>query len=418
VPVNDGEPKQEKGASMEGATVVRLSFRVMMVAFAAMLLTAGLVRVAGAADNKVEVCHEPGTPIEETLNVAESAVGAHISHGDIPGSCDDLPPPPVLDEVLDRAFLRCGVSSSAVGFSEFDDGTDTWSGFEVELCGAVAAAVLGDATAVEFVPVSARDRFAAVRDGTVDVLIRRTTDTLTRDATFGVNFGPTYFYDGLSIMARPGPLAGCVGDPDGCGFEDLPDGLSICVNPGSSAQLALLELEAELGVDFVFVELEGPPFVGFFDGVCDAMATDQSALLSFRQSGIDEGIPGAADWVIFNDTLSKEPLAPVVREGDDEWMAVVRWSIHATFLAEELGLNKANIAAERNSSVKASRAFGDGAADTGAALGLGPNWGFDIIDQVGNYAEMYDRNLTPLGLLRGRNASYLDGGLLYAPLIR
>jgi general L-amino acid transport system substrate-binding protein len=194
--------------------------------------------------------------------------------------------------------------------------------------------------------------------------------------------------------------------------------LSICVNPGSSAQLALLELEAELGVDFVFVELEGPPLVGFFDGVCDAMATDQSALLSFRQSGIDEGIPGAADWIIFNDTLSKQPLAPVVREGDDEWMAVVRWSIHATFLAEELGLNKANIAAQRNSSVEASRAFGDGAADTGAALGLGPNWGFDIIDQVGNYAEMYDRNLTPLGLLRGRNASYLDGGLLYAPPIR
>lgn len=399
---------------MERARVTRPSLRVLLVALAAMLLTGGLIGTAGAAAEKIELCHAPFTPAEQTINVEESAVGSHINHGDLLDSCEDLIRP-VLDEVVDRGFLRCGVSEGGiVGFSEFDGDTNTWSGLDVDLCRAVAAAVLGQANDVEFVELSGGARFDAVRNGSVDVLIRTTTDTLGRDALFdndgeGVNFGPTYFYDGASFLAYSDEV-GCETDPEGCGFDDLA-GLAVCVQEGTPAAFALLDLQAELG-NFDVV-LDPDAFGTFVAGVeCNAFTSDQSALAGGKAFLGD-------DVVIFNVTYTKEPLAPVVRDGDDEWMSVVRWVFYAAFFAEELGLDQGNIAALRNSSFEASRAFGDGAAETGERLGLGPDWSFDIIEQVGNYAEMYENNLTtPLGLLRGRNASYLDGGLIYTAPMR
>ena len=373
----------------------------MLVIATTVLLVGGLVGAAGAAAEKIDLCHLPGTPDETTLNVSQNAVGAHIAHGDTLGSCDDLPeppPPPILTEVLARGDVQCGVSGNIPGFSLHDVGPDTWEGLDVDLCRAVAAAVFGDEEAVEFVAVSSAERFSAVRDGVVDVLFRTTTDTLRRDATEGnggegVNFGPTYFYDGDSFLSH---------DPiqDFLGLE----GLTICVMATTSTASNLDDLLSQEGIEAFLSQYDtfSEAVVAFAATECDALAGNQSGLVATKASSQPN------DWEIFDGTFSKGPLAPVVREGDDEWMAVVRWVVFATIEAEERGVSQSNVGAS---------SFGTDTAPLGALLGLGEDWAFDIVDRVGNYADVFDRNLAPLGLPRGDNATHLDGGLLIASLL-
>jgi len=387
---------------MRGRHITGRLWKILLLVATTGLLIGGLVGAAGAAAEKIELCHEPGTPDEATLQVAENAVGSHINHGDVVGSCEDLPEPPappLLGEVLDRGFLRCGVNAGDVpGFSVYNTGTETHDGLEPDLCRALAAAIFASTDAIEFVPLSSAERFDAVRDGDVDVLFRITTDTLRRDATagnggVGVNFAPTYFYNGDAFLSTV-PIDD---------FVDL-DGLSVCVTQGTVTEAALDDLVSSLGITIeknVYANV-GDATDAFVEGDCDALAADLIYLAAVNVTN------GANGWTI-SDIFTKEPLAPMVREGDDEWMAVVRWVVFAAFDAEERGVTSANVG---------STTFGADTAALGAFLGLGTDWAFDAVDQVGNYGEIYDAHLTPIGLPRGRNASHLDGGLLYSPPLR
>jgi general L-amino acid transport system substrate-binding protein len=319
----------------------------------------------------------------------------------------------VLANVLARDSLRCGISGGIPGFS-LDMGGGVFEGFDVDMCRAVAAAVLGDAEAVEFVPLSSLERFAAVRDGTVDVLMRTTTNTLSRDALAvnggqGVNFGPTYFYDGTGILAKSSIAT----------FGAL-DGQIVCLIDGTSSKLSFEQAADKEGIIFAtaLVAGLGQAIDALDDGTCDAAAiTDRAGLPAFQAQLL---IPG--DFVILPDTLSKEPLAPAVVDGDDGWLAIVSWVVNATFFAEEAEVTSANIDAILAGfpSAEVSRAFGVNADSTGAALGLDADWAYRVIKTVGNYGEIYEDNLTLIGLVRNGtlNDSYLNGGLIYAPPIR
>lgn len=379
---------------------------VLVLTTVALVVAVCSVGVSGAAPVRIELCHAPGTPDEATLSIPEGAAAPHLAHGDLLGPCGEPPPPPpplpsVLNEVLTRGHLRCGVSEDDVsGFSTYDEVTDTWDGMDVDLCRAVAAAVFGTEDAVVFVPLLFSERFPALHAGLVDVVFDITTDTLTRDATFnrggqGVNFGPTYFHDGANILVwHAGPFGA----------------LSICSVLGTTVHESLLDLIPTLGFPVtVVVFADFNEAVGAFNsGLCDGIAWYQSMLIGVQQQGIDLGIGGAESWAFLLEApFSEEPLAPVVRDGDDEWMAIVRWTVYATFLAEEMGVTSAN--------VNALGGIGDAGA-LGPYLGLGLDWDSDIIREVGNYGEIYVLNLGSLE--RGLNAQWVDGGLLYAPPFR
>ena len=248
----------------------------------------------------------------------------------------------IVDKMLKRGTLRCGISGSSPGFSlETEPGV--FEGFDVDMCRVVAAAVLGDADAVEFVPLSAQERFAAVADGTVDVLMRTTTNTLGRDAEGGLNFGPTTFYDGQGTLVDSAS-EGLGAITEGSTIADLPDGESgatVCLPTATSFVDRFLAAAAAAGKTFNVVE-SSDAMDDFLAGVCDVITSDRSALGSFRTS------QDAADWVVLNETISKEPLAPVVADGDDGWMSVVEWAVSATFYADELGITSTNIDARRD----------------------------------------------------------------------
>lgn len=360
----------------------------------------------GTPQPKVDLCHADGNGVDE--------------------NCDPIIPEPVLAAVLDRGALRCGVSGGTPGFS-LEVAPGVFEGFDVDMCRVVAAAVLGDADAVDFIPLSGPERFPALQDGFVDVLMRTTTETLGRDALasnggVGVNFGPTTFYDGQGILVdTTSPGLGAV-TPDST-IADLPNGTSVCVPPDSSLEFNLLAAAADAGKTFTLVPVPNP-FVAigvFINGGCDVVTVDRTRLALVRADAVATGIPGAADWVVLKQMISKEPLAPVVADGDDEWMAVVDWSVNAVIFAEEVGITSANIdVLDLEASIEISLAFGTLAENTGALLGLDADWAYQAIKQVGNYGEIYAANLELIGLAREGtlNESYVDGGLLYAPPIR
>ncbi len=309
-----------------------------------------------------------------------------------------------FDAVKKRGVLRCGVNVSVPGFSS-PDSQGRWAGLDVDVCRAVAAATFGDAAKVEFVPLNAQQRFAALQSGEIDMLARNTTWTLSRDAGLKLAFGPVVFYDGQGFM---------VARALGVNSAKQLNGATVCVQSGTSTEQVVADFFRAHAMSFKPVVMDNFDELNkaFFAGRCDAYTTDRSGLASIRKTMA--GQPD--DYLILPETISKEPLAPAVRHGDPEWHDVVFWATTATVEAEELGLTATNVAERRDQSEDPAvkRLLGR-TPGLGQALGLSEDWAFNVIRQVGNYGEIYARNIQgPLGLDRGPNALWTQGGLLYA----
>jgi general L-amino acid transport system substrate-binding protein len=314
-----------------------------------------------------------------------------------------------LDAVKSRDMLRCGVNTGLAGFS-LPDSQGNWTGLDVDYCRAVAAAVLGDASKVEYVPLNAQQRFTALQSGEVDILPRNTTWTLTRDASLGLHFAGVNFYDGQGFMV-----------PADLGVQSALelDGAEICVQPGTTTELNLADYFRANNMDFSAVVIEGfeQSLETFFSGRCQAYTTDKSGLAAI----IANDAPNPDDYVILPETISKEPLGPAVRRGDDEWFAIAKWVLFAAIQAEESGVSSANVDEMMESTDPNVQRLLGVSDQLGEKLTIANDWAYQVIKQVGNYGEMYDRNVgpeTPLKLERGQNALWTKGGLMYAPPLR
>lgn len=323
-----------------------------------------------------------------------------------------------LDVVQARGELICGVSGTAVGFSETQpDGSAT--GFDADYCRAVAAAVLGDATAVQFRALTAAERFEALKNGEIDVLIRNTTWTQSRDVEIGIDFAPTTYYDGQQIMGDPATLPGLT---PGSGFEAV-DGATVCTNAGTTTEKNITEGAALAGVTITLETVETFPeaMEKFKAGTCDLVTTDGSGLYGNRAAETAAGTAGADAWVIFPEApISKEPLGPAVRQNDSVWKDAIDWVVYTTFIADEYGIDSTNVDAMMEDNPEVARLFG-GEGELQTAMGLEADAMLQVIKQVGSYGEIYEKNLTiPLGIEREGtyNMQWFDGGLIYAPPAR
>jgi general L-amino acid transport system substrate-binding protein len=314
-----------------------------------------------------------------------------------------------LNGVKEKDFVQCGASTGVPGFSNPDD-EGNWSGIDVDLCRAVAAALFGDAEKVRFTPLTAKERFTALQSGEVDVLSRNTTWTLTRDTSLGLEFTGVTYYDGQGFMV-----------PNELGVQSALelDGASVCVQPGTTTELNLADYFRTNNMSYQPVVLErGDEIrVAYEQGRCDVWTTDKSGLYGYRTT-----LANPDAHAILPETISKEPLGPVVRHGDNEWTDVVRWTLYAMIEAEELGVNSSNVDdLKANSPNPNVRRLVGVEGEMGQNLGLPADWGYQIIRQVGNYGEVFEENLgqsTPLKIDRGENALWTDGGLQYAMPVR
>ena len=315
----------------------------------------------------------------------------------------------ILQAVQDRGELICGVNDAVPGFG-FVQPDGTFAGFDVDYCKAVAAAVLGDPEAVQYVPLSAEARITALQTGQVDVLIRNTTWTVTRDAESALSFATTTFYDGQGMMVR---------SADGfTSVDDLADA-AICVLQGTTTELNLADrLPNSEAVGFENVDTIQQAFI---EGRCDGWTSDKSQLAG-RLSTFPADAGGPESLVILEETFSKEPLGPVTIDNDGEWFQLVDWVVIGTILAEELGVDSTNVDAQAGApdSVDVARLLGvpfEGGEVTDPGFGLEPTFMQEVIGAVGNYGEIYDRNITPIGIDREGtlNALWTDGGLIYGP---
>ena len=325
-----------------------------------------------------------------------------------------LAAPPVLAgktlaTIKQRGQLMCGVNVGLAGFAAIDS-QGKWNGFDVDVCRAIAAAVLGDADKVKWVPLNAQQRFTALQSGEIDILSRNTTWTLTRDASLGLHFIGVTYYDGQGFMV-PKKLKVT-------SAKQLKNA-SICVQSGTTTEKNLADYFKSLNVPIKTVVFEGleASLKAFFAGRCQAYTTDASALASLR----NKEAPNPDDFVILPELISKEPLGPAVRRGDDEWFAIAKWVVFALIEAEEYGLTQANVDAERRSANPAVQRILGTSEDAGKLLGLDKDWAYRAIKAVGNYGEIFERNVGPkstLKLPRGYNNLWNKGGLIYAPPIR
>ena len=313
-----------------------------------------------------------------------------------------------LDTVRKNDFIQCGVSQGLPGFSSPDDKSN-WKGLDVDFCKAMAAAILGDATKVKYRPLSAKERFTALQSGEIDVLSRNTTWTLTRDTSLGMDFiGPIY-YDGQGFMVRKAKNI--------TRAKQL-NGATVCVNTGTTTELNLADYFRAQKMKYKIVAFEKTDEVlaAYDAGRCDAYTTDQSGLFSERNK-----LKVPNDHLILPDVISKEPLGPAVRHGDNQWGDIARWTLFAMLEAEELGVTSANVDESKKDPNPSIRRLLGLEGDMGKALGVSNEWVFNIIKQVGNYGEVFERNLgaaTPLKIARGQNALWKNGGLQYAMPIR
>ncbi len=366
-------------------------------------------------------CQAPAEPAAESTAAQDQ--GAEAAAGEMASPEEAYPPAGepaaaeqsapgagggLLDTVQARGKLICGVNGQLPGFSVLNPDGE-YSGFDVDFCRAVAAAVLGDAAAVEFRPLTTQERFTALQTGEIDVLFRNTTWTLSRDSQNGLDFGPTTFYDGQGMMV-----------PKASGVESLADmdGANICVQAGTTTEKNLGDAMRELGAEYTPVVFQDPDqtFGAYDEGRCDGVTSDKSQLVS-RQTTLSD--PTAHK--ILEVTMSKEPLGPAVLQGDARWADVINWVVLGIIQADEFRISSANVAdflASENPEIRrflgAEDALGDG-------LGLSNDFMVNVIQQVGSYGEIYDRNLgpdTPFNLPRGLNATWIEGGLLYSPPFR
>jgi general L-amino acid transport system substrate-binding protein len=312
-----------------------------------------------------------------------------------------------LDAVKSRGSLKCGVSTGLAGFS-IADSQGQWQGLDADGCKALAAAVLGDAAKVQFVPLSAQQRFTALQSGEVDVLMRNTTWTLTRDSSLGFHFAGVLFYDGQGFMV-----------PKDLGVNSAKelDGAEVCVQTGTTTELNLADYFRANGMKFkpvVFESLEESK-TAFFNGRCQVYTTDRSGLASLRSADA----PNPDDYVILPEIISKEPLGPVVRRGDDEWFAIVKWLVYALLETEEKGITSGNVEQMKDSTDPVIQRLLGTSGDMGAKLSVENDWVVRVIKAVGNYGEMYARNVVPIGLSRdGANQLWTKGGLMYGMPLR
>jgi general L-amino acid transport system substrate-binding protein len=313
-----------------------------------------------------------------------------------------------LDTVKGRGKLICGVSLATPGFAAPDD-KGRMTGFDADICRSIAAAVFGDGDKVDFVPTNINTRFQAVQSGEVDVLSRQTTLTYTREASLGLDFGPTVFYDGQGLM-----VAKSLGVASAKELKDA----AICTLPGTTTAQNLSDFFRVLGAKFELVVFESPDEnrAAFFGGRCQAISSDRSDLASIRAVANNPD-----DYVLLPETISKEPLAPAVRQNDSAWRDIVSWSVWMLMAAEEKGITQANVDEKLKSEDPEIQRMLGVTDELGPMLGLDKKWGYNIIKAVGNYGEVFERNMgqgTRLGMTRGPNTQWNAGGLLYAPPIR
>ena len=314
-----------------------------------------------------------------------------------------------LKAVLDRGNVICGVHGTFQGFG-FLDTSGNWSGFDVDFCRAWAAALFNNANAVEFRALSAQDRFTALQTGEVDVLSRNSTWTYTRDAELGLTFGPVTFYDGQAIMARKDTVSGA-----SAGLDEL-EGSNVCVQSGTTTELNLADQFRAAGVNYtpVVFEDQNAAFQAYEEGRCDAITSDRSQLATQGQAVLSN----FDDHVILDLVMSKEPLAPAVAQGDEQWGDVIHWVVYGMIQAEELGITSQNVDEFLTSEDPVVRRLLGVEGELGSKLGLSNDFVYRAIKLVGNYGEVYERNLSTFGLARGLNALWTDGGLMYAMPLR
>ena len=313
-----------------------------------------------------------------------------------------------LDVVKQRGNVKCGVSQGLPGFSNPDD-KGNWTGIDVDLCRAVAAAIFGDANKVKFVPLSAKERFTAIQSGEVDIIARNTTWSMHRDTGLGVDFRAVNYYDGQGFMVRE--------DLGVTSAMEL-DGASLCTNQGTTTELNAADFfrAHKMQYEIVAFEKADESVAAYNAGRCDAYTTDSSALYAQRLK-----LTNPKAHIVLPEIISKEPLGPAVRQGDDQWGDIVAWTHYATVTAEELGVSSKNTEQMKSSKNPAVRRLLGLDGTFGANMGIRADWSLQIVKQVGNYGEIFERNVginTPLAIKRGVNALWKDGGLQYAPPIR
>lgn len=314
---------------------------------------------------------------------------------------------PTLDAVKQRGALRCGVNTGLLGFSA-PNTQGQWAGIDADFCRAVAAAILGDPNKVQYVPTNAQVRFTALQSGEVDMLSRNTTWTSSRDASLGSVFGGTLFYDGQGFMVRKSANIKSASQLNGA---------TICVQPGTTTELNLSDYFRSKKMTFKPVVISELNQIeqAFFAGRCDVYTTDISGLAATRLKA-----PNKDDYVILPEAISKEPLGPMIRRGDWEFFTIVKWTLFGLLEAEENGITQANVdKIKAETKEPAIQRIVGTSGDVGKSLGLDNDWMVRVVRSVGNYGEMYDRHIAgPLGIARGQNALWKDGGLMYAPPMR
>lgn len=313
-----------------------------------------------------------------------------------------------LDTVKSKGVLTCGVNPALAGFGIPDD-KGNFTGIDVDYCRALAAAIFGDVTKVKFVALNAKDRIPALQSGEIDVLSRNTTWTSSRETTLGFLFGPPNYYDGQGFMVRKK-----LGVDSAKGL----DGASVCVQQGTTTELNLADFFRSNNMKYESVAFAGEDetLKAYESGRCDAFTTDASGLYSERLRLINPD-----EHIVLPEIISKEPLAPAVRQGDDQWFNIIRWTSYAMITAEELDVTSKNVDEKIKSTDPNVRRLLGVEGDQGKALGLGNDWGYQIVKLVGNYGEIFDKNLgegSPLKIKRGLNNLWNKGGLQYAPPIR
>ncbi|MDE1232496.1 amino acid ABC transporter substrate-binding protein [Vibrio aestuarianus] len=313
-----------------------------------------------------------------------------------------------LDKVLSQGVLTCGVSTGLPGFSN-PNSKGEWEGIDVEYCQALAAAVLGDKSKVKYVPLTAKERFTALQSGEIDVLSRNTTWTLQRDSALGLNFVGVNYYDGQGFMVKK--------DLGIKSAKEL-DGASVCVQSGTTTELNLADYFRNTGMSYkpVVFDTAAQTSKGFDAGRCDVLTTDQSGLYALRLNLQDPNVA-----IVLPEIISKEPLGPVVRQDDDKWFNVAKWTLNAMINAEEYGITSKNADEMlKSNDPNIKRILGlDG--PKGKGLGIRDDWGYQIVKQVGNYGESFERTVgtgSPLQISRGVNALWNAGGFMYAPPLR
>ncbi|MCB1497311.1 MAG: amino acid ABC transporter substrate-binding protein [Bauldia sp.] len=313
-----------------------------------------------------------------------------------------------LEDVKAKGFIQCGVNTGLLGFSAPDD-AGNWKGFDVDFCRAVAAAIFNDADAVKFTPLSAKDRFTALQSGEIDLLSRNTTWTMSRDTALGLAFGVVTYYDGQGFLIR---------SEDGITSALELSGAAVCVQQGTTTELNLADYFSRNNMELnpvVFEKLD-EAIAAYDSGRCDAYTSDASQLYSVRLT-----LKNPDDSIILPEIISKEPLGPVVRQGDEEWFNIMKWVGFALLDAEELGINQANVEEMKSSDNPEIRRILGVDGTFGEDIGLSNDWVVNIISKVGNYGEIFERNVgsgSPLQIARGLNALWTKGGIQYAPPIR